>query len=101
MDGEIRYIFYITVVRRPSAHTRPNAHPQTLENLNFFPSLFNIRVKAHPKTFTITDSRFNNTHLLKVSPVTTQPNYNHQKVLSSICLPFNQFCHKNNESIDI
>ena len=26
---------YITVVRRPGAHTRPNAHPQTWENLNF------------------------------------------------------------------
>ena len=25
-----------TVVRRPRAHTRPKAHPQTLENLNFF-----------------------------------------------------------------
>ncbi len=41
-----------TVVRRPSAHTRPNAHPQTLENLKFFfPYLFNVRVKAHPQTF--------------------------------------------------
>ena len=42
---------YITVVRRPGAHTRPNAHPQTWENLNFFPSLFNVRVKAHPPNF--------------------------------------------------
>ncbi len=37
---------YITVVCRPSAHTRPNAHPQTLENLNFFPSLFNVGAKC-------------------------------------------------------
>ncbi len=40
-----------TVVQRPRAHTRPKAHPQTLENLNFFPSLFNVRVKADPLNF--------------------------------------------------
>ncbi len=40
-----------TVVHRPSTHTRPNAHPQTLENLIFFPSLFNVCVKARPPNF--------------------------------------------------
>ena len=44
-------LYESTIVHRPSTHTCPNAHPQTLENLNFFPSLFNVHVKAHPQTF--------------------------------------------------
>ena len=37
--------------RRPIAHTCIITHPQILENLNFFPFLFNVRVEAHPQNF--------------------------------------------------
>ena len=41
----------ITVFHRRTTHTCIIAHPQTLENLNFLPSIFNDRPTAHPQTF--------------------------------------------------
>ena len=46
----VRHLLYDTIFHRPITHTCITAHPQTLENHNFFPSLFNVHVEAHLQT---------------------------------------------------